>query len=237
MVTPRTPPQWHFGEIRAGWPNSIKGSASTTTRSLNGSTRGHTRGGRAAKHMGKPVTILESLSAHALSFDARTLVVEHKDNEEWVYIQKRDGIPIPVSHWESSSSNATELLENLRATAQKPLRTVLHGEVNIVNVKIHDSPGQGAFEVTIERAPKLDPSVAPKFTAKQGRYLAFIHHYIKLHREAPAESDIQRYFQVSAPSGNAMMQTLQRNSLIERAPKVARSIRLLVKPEHLPPLD
>ena len=48
---------------------------------------------------------------------------------------------------------------------------------------------------------------------------------------------MERFFLVSAPSVNAMMQTLQRNGLIERTPRQARSIRLLVKPEHLPKLN
>jgi DNA-binding MarR family transcriptional regulator len=34
-----------------------------------------------------------------------------------------------------------------------------------------------------------------------------------------------------------MIKTLERNGLIERTPGQARSIRLLVKPEHLPLLE
>jgi DNA-binding MarR family transcriptional regulator len=34
-----------------------------------------------------------------------------------------------------------------------------------------------------------------------------------------------------------MIKTLERNGLIEKTPGQARSIRLLVKPEHLPALD
>ena len=56
-------------------------------------------------------------------------------------------------------------------------------------------------------------------------------------RRAPAESDLERYFQVSAPSIHGMVKTLERNGLIERTPRLARSIRLLVRPEHLPPLE
>jgi hypothetical protein len=37
----------------------------------------------------------------------------------------------------------------------------------------------------------------PPYTAKQGQYLAFIHCYQKIHRRAPAEADLQQYFQVS----------------------------------------
>jgi hypothetical protein len=38
------------------------------------------------------------------------------------------------------------------------------------------------------------------FTPKQGQYLAFIHLYMRLHRQPPAESDMQEYFRVSPPS-------------------------------------
>ena len=186
--------------------------------------------------MGKPVTLLESLCAHALNLDSQTLVVEHNDSREWVFIQKSDGAAVRVANWASSSSDAKELLANLRATAAKPARTLISGAVYIPKVRIFDSNGHDAFEVKIDPAPKLDSSVAPKFTAKQGQYLAFIHKYITRHGEAPSEGDVQRHFFVSAPSANAMMQTLQKSGLIARTPGKARSIRLLVKPEHLPKL-
>ena len=79
--------------------------------------------------------------------------------------------------------------------------------------------------------------MAPSFTAKQGQYLAFIYNYAKIHRQAPAESDLERYFQVSPPAIHDMVKTLERNGLIERTPGQARSIRLLVQPEHLPRLE
>lgn len=85
-------------------------------------------------------------------------------------------------------------------------------------------------------APRLDPLERPKFTAKQGQYLAFIHHYTKLHRQPPAEADLQRYFQVSPPSLHEMIKSLERNGLIEKIPGQARSILLCVNPEHLPRL-
>ena len=77
----------------------------------------------------------------------------------------------------------------------------------------------------------------PKWTQKQGQFLAFIHLYIKLNRRAPAEADIQRFFSVSPPSVHQMILTLERKGLIERKPGAARSIRLRVAPEDLPPLE
>lgn len=74
------------------------------------------------------------------------------------------------------------------------------------------------------------------FTPKQGQYLAFIHAYRQVHGRAPAEADMQRKFQVSAPSVHQMVLTLERAGLIRRQAGVARSIELLVRPEALPAL-
>jgi len=77
----------------------------------------------------------------------------------------------------------------------------------------------------------------PGMTHKQGQYLAFIHYYTKLHRRAPAEADLQRYFQVTPPTVHQMVLTLEARDLIERKPGVARSIRLLVPREAIPDLE
>ena len=75
------------------------------------------------------------------------------------------------------------------------------------------------------------------FTEKQGQYLAFIYTYAHMFRRPPAEADMQRHFQVSAPSVHQMIVTLERNGLISRQPGVARSIQILVAPEELPILN
>lgn len=74
------------------------------------------------------------------------------------------------------------------------------------------------------------------FTPKQGQYLAYIHLYTRLHRRPPAETDIQEYFRVSPPSVHQMVLTLERAGFIKRQPRTARSIELLVEPQHLPEL-
>jgi hypothetical protein len=181
--------------------------------------------------MGRPATLLEGLCGHALLLGAQSIEVERQDGREWVCAHK-GGTSISIANYASSSADAKELLGNLYA-AKKPVRTVVDGQVYLLKVRVLESLGEDAFEVIMDPAPKLDPSVPPSFTAKQGQYLAFIHHYTKLHGQAPAETDLQRYFQVSAPSIHEMIKTLERNSLIERIPGKARSIRLLVKPEHL----
>ena len=75
------------------------------------------------------------------------------------------------------------------------------------------------------------------FTEKQGQYLAFIYTYSHMFRRPPAETDMQRHFQVSPPSVHQMIVTLERNGLIQRQPGVARSIQVLVAPKDLPILD
>jgi DNA-binding MarR family transcriptional regulator len=78
---------------------------------------------------------------------------------------------------------------------------------------------------------------AKGFTEKQGQYLAFIYTYSHMFRRPPAETDLQRHFQVSPPSVHQMIVTLERNGLIRRQPGVARTIQVLVDPKNLPILD
>ena len=77
---------------------------------------------------------------------------------------------------------------------------------------------------------------ARTFTPRQGQYLAFIYAYTRLHRRPPAEADMQQYFRVSPPSVHQMVLTLERAGFIRRQRGVARSIEMLVDPEHLPVL-
>ncbi len=186
--------------------------------------------------MGRPTTLLEGLCGHALSLGAQSIEVEYNDRHEWVFANKGD-TRIRIAKYKNSGADAKELRGNLHAASKKPIRTAIGGRVYVLNVEVFESFDEDSFGVSIRLAPKLDPSVAPRFTAKQGQYLAFIHSYIKIHRQAPAESDLERYFQVSPPSIHEMIKTLERNGLIERIPGKARSIRLLVQPEHLPRLE
>ena len=81
----------------------------------------------------------------------------------------------------------------------------------------------------------VSPS-AKAFTPKQGQYLAYIHLYTRLHRRAPAETDMQEYFRVSPPSVHRMVLTLERAGLITRQPRTPRSIEVLVDSKLLPEL-
>jgi len=170
-----------------------------------------------------------------MSFGAQSFETERKDGRQRAFAQIDDA-RTRIANFEDSSTDAKELRANLYAATKKPFRTVINGKVYILHVRVFESVGEDAFEVSIDPAPKLDPSVVPPFTAKQGQYLAFIHNYTKIHRCPPAESDLQYYFRVSPPAIHDMIKTLERNGFIERKPRQARSIRLLVAPEYLPRL-
>jgi DNA-binding MarR family transcriptional regulator len=79
-------------------------------------------------------------------------------------------------------------------------------------------------------------SSKPRFTDKQGQYLAFIYTYLLLHRRSPAEADMERYFGVTPPSVHRMVVELERRGLIRRLPRQARSIALCIPVEEIPAL-
>ena len=170
-----------------------------------------------------------------MSFGAQGFETERKDGSQRAFAQIDDA-RTRIANFKDSSRDAKELRANLYAATKKPVRTVIGGKVYILQVRVLESFGEDAFEVTIDPAPKLDPSVVPPFTAKQGQYLAFIYNYTRIHRCPPAESDLQYFFRVSPPSIHEMIKTLERNGFIEKSPGQARSIRLLVAAEYLPRL-
>lgn len=84
--------------------------------------------------------------------------------------------------------------------------------------------------------PESEKNASPRFTPTQGQYLAFIHLYTKLNRRPPAEADIQRYFGVTPPTVHSMILALERQGLVSRTPRQARSLVVRVPAEELPAL-
>ena len=76
----------------------------------------------------------------------------------------------------------------------------------------------------------------PRFTEKQGQYLAFIYTYVLLNRRPPAEADMQTFFGVTPPSVHRMVVELERLGLIRRIPQKARSIELCLSADEIPRL-
>jgi Mn-dependent DtxR family transcriptional regulator len=77
----------------------------------------------------------------------------------------------------------------------------------------------------------------PRYTEKQGQYLAFIYYYAKIHGRSPSEAEMQGYFGVAPPTVHQMVLSLERNGLIARTAGQARSIRLLLPRQELPDLE
>ena len=75
------------------------------------------------------------------------------------------------------------------------------------------------------------------YTPRQGQYLAFIYYYTKLHGQPPAETDMQRYFRVSAPAVHQMVVKLEQLGLITREAGVAGSIRVTIPEKQVPTLE
>jgi repressor LexA len=87
-----------------------------------------------------------------------------------------------------------------------------------------------------EQSPSRPNLPSPKFTVKQGQYLAYIDGYTKVHGVAPAEADLQKFFGVSPPTVHQMILALEKRQLISRVPGQARSIRVVAPPSEIPDL-
>ena len=89
---------------------------------------------------------------------------------------------------------------------------------------------------TDREARRQQASASRGYTPTQGRYLAFINHYTKVHGRAPAEADMAAYFRTTPPSVHQMVVNLADKGLISRTPGAARSLRLLVPDDDIPDL-
>lgn len=78
---------------------------------------------------------------------------------------------------------------------------------------------------------------SPRFTEKQGQYLAFIYMYSLVNGRPPAEADMQRFFEVTPPSVHNMIVELERRGLIRRIPRQPRSIQVTIPARDLPTLQ
>ena len=81
-----------------------------------------------------------------------------------------------------------------------------------------------------------EKSIENEFTALQGQYLAFIYNYTKINKMAPSEADMQKYFEVTAPTVHQMVKKLASLRLISKEPKKSRSIAIQIPVNRLPAL-
>jgi Mn-dependent DtxR family transcriptional regulator len=93
------------------------------------------------------------------------------------------------------------------------------------------------MEILDQIGAPVSSSSAPRFTERQGQYLAFISTYTLLNRRPPAEADFQRFFQVTPPAVHQMIIELERRGLISRVPGQPRTIKVTLRDDELPRLQ
>ena len=181
--------------------------------------------------MGRPTTLLEGLCGHALSLGPESIEVKYKDGREWVFANKK-GMGIGIA-------NYTSFQRRFERVARKPLRRRQKARSHRYRrTRLHSqSPHprefwRGCLRGKHRSGAKARSVYCTAIHCKTRSVLAFIYNYTKIYRQAPAESDLERYFRVS-PAIHDMIKTLERNGLIERTP----GIRLLLQPEVLPRLE
>ena len=137
----------------------------------------------------------------------------------------------------------------LLADAASRLRDVLQDEVLAEGTPIETTTAMELALEAIDTAiakPKAAtpagkrPAVPPgNPTRQQGQFLAFIREYMMRNHAgvAPTHANLQRFFNLTAPSVNSMLVRLERRSFIRRVPHQARGIELTVNPDWIPPLD
>jgi hypothetical protein len=96
---------------------------------------------------------------------------------------------------------------------------------------------KGPPPTTAPRKARTAGKKQPRFTPRQGQFLAFIHLYRKLHRHGPAEQELVSYFRVTPPAVHGMMVRLEELGLITREAGSPRSARVAIPEAELPPLE
>ena len=151
------------------------------------------------------------------------------------------GETIPLGH----VAEVTALLDD----AAKRLHAVIQDEVLMPETPLEvQSAIESAAEavgtvlrrlksITSEKAPSTAPPGGP--TRQQGQFLAFIREYILRNQAgvAPSHADLQRFFNLTAPSVNSMLIRLEQRGFIHRIPGQARAIEIIIQPDSIPPLD
>jgi hypothetical protein len=116
-------------------------------------------------------------------------------------------------------------------TQPSPHAIAVHFEGGAVLVFGRESEGI-SLELSRSGNKRRPSDGQPRPTGRQHEYLDFIKKYMHRFGVAPAETDIERHFLVSAPSVNQMIRTLERRGFIVRdrdwlGHTVPRSIRVL----------
>ena len=168
----------------------------------------------------------------------RDLILEHafidRELAQRLRIAETDGASIIAR---LTLDDIDELLGAVAAEANHCTDAMLAKRFDTIYERLRD----------VDEAHTDDPSTVnlasifsvPRYTPKQGQYLAFIRNYTKIHGEGPSEGELQRYFEVSPPTVHRMVLALEERGFIERSPGPgrSRSIGLLIAPSELPDLE
>jgi hypothetical protein len=71
-------------------------------------------------------------------------------------------------------------------------------------IHLHLLQRRGADESEMSQSLDQRPAAGPRFTQLQGQYLAFIYAYSRIFKRPPAEADMRRHFEVTAPTVHQM---------------------------------
>jgi len=154
--------------------------------------------------------------------------------------------PDQSRHLRHAIAGASGLLHD----AGKQLDVVIQDEAIMQETPVEaQSALESASEVIRAALARLEsvgpagkPSAAPLPdgpTRQQGQFLAFIREYLMRNYAgvAPSHADLQRFFNLTAPSVNSMLIRLEQRGFIRRVPRKARAIELIIDPAWIPPLD
>ena len=172
----------------------------------------------------------------------RDLIIEHAfiDPElaKRLHVAEVEGASIIVL---LDLDDLEELLGAVAAEANHAKDERLRRRLDVIWERLNDVAQSHTDDPSTARPAPIFPVFSdfsvPKYTPKQGQYLAFIHYYTKIHGRGPAEADLQRYFEVSPPAVHRMIVALEGRGFLERTPGRARSIRLLIDRADIPDLE
>lgn len=140
-------------------------------------------------------------------------------------------------------------VKSLLDAAARQLHAVMQDETLMPDtpLEVHDAIASAAQAISaawgrLESTAPQPPASAPPPggpTRQQGQFLAFIHQYIMRNQAgiAPSHADLQRFFNLTAPSVNSMLVRLEQRGFIRRIPGKARAIEVVCQPDWIPLLD
>jgi Mn-dependent DtxR family transcriptional regulator len=78
---------------------------------------------------------------------------------------------------------------------------------------------------------------AVRVTQAQGKLVAYVYWYTKIHRVPPAENEIAAFLGIRGPSAHQMLLRLESKEILSRRPGEARTIKILLPREEIPDLE